>query len=122
MTKKYEVNVNVLGFEEDGQWCALALEMDLRGYGENFEEALNDLDESVKMQISFAQFKGNTDLIFHPAERKYFKLFARAQKQYIEALALGQPTVQSEYIAAGIPVPPAHVIANYRGKFRASNA
>ena len=122
MTNRYEVNVNVLGFEEDGQWCALALEMDLRGYGETFEEALKDLDECVKMQISFARFKDNTELIFHPAEQKYFELFARAQKQYIEARALGKPTVQNEYIAAGIPIPPAQVIADYREQFRASNA
>ena len=38
-----ELSINVLGYREEGQWVALALEMDLRGYGETFEAALREL-------------------------------------------------------------------------------
>lgn len=62
------VTFSVLGYQEDGEWVALALEMDLRGYGDTFEQALEDLEDLVAMQIGFAQFKGQPDLIWRPAE------------------------------------------------------
>lgn len=77
MTNVCDVTVSVPGFHETGEWCAPALEIDLRGYGQTFEEALEDLNESMTMQIGFAHFKGRTDMIFHPADPVYFSLFAQ---------------------------------------------
>lgn len=119
MTNVCDVTVSVLGFQEDGEWCALALEMDLRGYGRTFDEALEDLHDAMTMQISFAQFKGETDMIFHPAEPMYFSLFAQVRNDHIVALARNCPTVESEYTVAGMPIPPAHVIAARRNNFSA---
>ena len=61
-----EVYVSVLGYREDDHWCALALEMDLRGYGQSFGEALKDLQESITMHIGFALFKNEPGMIFFP--------------------------------------------------------
>lgn len=60
--------VNVLGYQEDNEWVALALEMDLRGYGATFEEALAELQDLVNMQISFAHQAGHIESAFFPAE------------------------------------------------------
>ena len=117
MANVCDVTVSVLGFQEDGEWCALALEMDLRGYGRTFDEALEDLHDAMTMQIGFAQFKGETDMIFHPAEPTYFSLFAQVRNDHIMALARSCPAVESEYTVAGMPIPPAHVIAARRNNF-----
>lgn len=119
MINACDVTVSVLGFQEDGEWCALALEMDLRGYGKTFDEALTDLHDAMSMQISFAQFKGETDMIFHPADAVYFSLFAQVRNDRIMALARNSPTTESEYAVAGMPIPPAHVIAARRSSFSA---
>lgn len=117
MANATDVTLSVLGFPEDGEWCALALEMDLRGYGQTFDEALDDLHESLAMQISFAHFKGETDMIFHPAEPVYFSLFAQVRNDRIMALAKNSPAATSEYAVAGMPLPPAHVIAALQDNF-----
>ena len=106
MTNVCDVTVSVLGFHEDGEWCALALEMDLRGYGQTFDEALEDLSESMTMQIGFAQFKDRTDMIFHPADPVYFSLFAQVRNDRIMALARGGSVGQGGYAAVGLPLPP----------------
>ena len=117
MANASNVTVSVLGFPEDGAWCALALEMDLRGYGQSFDEALEDLHESMAMQIGFAQYKGETDMILHPAEPMYFSLFAQVRNDHITALAKNRPAAESEYAVAGMPIPPAHMIAARRNNF-----
>ena len=117
MTDAHGVTVSVLGFREDGEWCALALEMDLRGYGQTFEDALEDLQESMTMQIGFAHFKGETDMIFHPAEPVYFSLFAQVRSDHMMTLAKSGSPAASEYAVAGMPIPPAHAIAARKDEF-----
>ena len=70
------LGVNVLGVREDGEWCAIALEMSLRGYGPTFDDALSELQEAIEAQVSFAVQHDNVDQIFIPAEPRYFKLYA----------------------------------------------
>jgi hypothetical protein len=62
------VALNILGYFEDSEWVALALEMDLRGYGKTFNKALEDLKGLVAMQIGFALFKGQPEMIWRPAD------------------------------------------------------
>ena len=93
MAIMHEVTVSVLGFRENDEWCALALEMDLRGYGHTFEEATEDLNDSIEMQISFAQSQGKPHMIFHPAEPIYFSPFAQVRADQLSMLATGQAAV-----------------------------
>jgi hypothetical protein len=72
------ITLNVLGYQEVGEWVALALEMDLRGYGETFEDAFKDLEELVGMQIGFSRFKGQPELIWKAAEPIWFEHLALA--------------------------------------------
>ncbi len=66
----------MLGLREDGQWCAIALQMSLRGYGATFDEALAQLEEAIEAQVSFAERHDTVDRIFVPAEPQYFELYA----------------------------------------------
>jgi hypothetical protein len=63
--------------EEDapGKWIAVALEMDLRGYGKTEDEALSYLRDLVETQVSFALAKKDLNLIPFPAPPKYFHLY-----------------------------------------------
>src|SRR5690606_20452697 len=113
-----DVTINVLGYIEDGEWCALALEMDLRGYGSTFEEALEDLSGLVVTQISFAQESGNPDMPFFPADTVFFELFAEARREALHrrVKSLGDP-VPDGFRVAGMPVPSAHLINETRKEF-----
>jgi len=100
---KLGVMVDVLGYHEDGEWVALALDMDLRGFGSSFEESLEDLMDHVRMQISFAIQKGDMDLVYHPADRKYFDMYDAAKKEELEQLIKEKPT-KPRYRATGLPI------------------
>ena len=109
-----DVTINVLGYQEDDAWVALALEMDLRGYGETFEDALNELMDCIASQISFAEFKGQPDMVFHPAAPEYYGLFAQVRGDKLRSLAQFHHENVSEYQVAGIPIPSAHIIAEHK--------
>ena len=117
----HDIVLNVLGYQEEGEWVALALEMDLRGYGATIDEALTELTDLVAMQMSFARFKGQPELISKPAESVYWRLFETAVQDYLRDLALGSVPSNPEYEARSLPLPPAHVIAEL-SNFREANA
>ena len=106
-----EVNISVLGFQEGNEWAAIALEMDLRGYGATFEAALAELEELVEMQISFSHFKQDPDLVFHPAEPAYWRLYAQVNQERLRALSNAIEDPDPEYHTGVLSLPPAHVIA-----------
>ena len=72
--------VNVLGLREGGAWCAMALEMSLRGYGETFREAVDELAKAIEAQVSFAVQHDNLDQVFIPAEPHYLGLYAAMRR------------------------------------------
>ncbi len=72
MKNPSSVALNVLGVREDEMWCAVALEMSLRGYGETFEAALENLQEAIIAQVTYAIDHHDTiDHLFIPAEPHY---------------------------------------------------
>lgn len=115
--KMIEITLNVLGYHEDGEWIALALEMDLRGHGKTFEEAIDDLRDLVSMQISFSRFKGQPELIWKAAEPIWFERFAATRREYLEAIVRESEMIEPEYSVAGLPIPPPHVIEALRSNF-----
>jgi hypothetical protein len=87
------ITLNVLVYQEEGEWVALALEMDLRGYGNTSEEALRDLEDLVGMQISFSRLTGQPELVWKAAEPIWFErsLYdARYRLHVIQALEQGR--------------------------------
>jgi hypothetical protein len=117
------ITISVLGYREEDEWVALALEMDLRGFGANFDEALAELVEIIGMQLGFADFKRQPEMVFHPAAPEYFALFAQVREDRLRAtLAHQVGEVDSEYDIGGIPIPPAHVIEKQKKKFSLADA
>ncbi len=108
--------INVLGYREGKEWVALALEMDLRGYGKTFEAAFAELFDCICMQIGFAQYKDQTDMVFHPAAPEYFQIFAQIRADLMLSLGRTQ-TTDNEYQVKGMPIPPPHVIEECKRKF-----
>jgi hypothetical protein len=122
--KKSEVcniTLNVLGYREEVEWIALALEMDLRGYGKTFEEALSELKELVTMQISFAYFKGQTGMILRPADPIWFERFAQVRSACLASMMepAAHKSIHNDYEVSGMKIPPAHVIKAMQAQFHA---
>ncbi len=114
----FKVSLNVLGYE--GEWVAHALEMDLRGYGKDFEKAVEDLLDLVKSQIQFAHFKGQSDLIYRPAAPVFWRLLHQLNEERIRSLGRKkkrsvQPAVK--YDVASIAIPPAWMMDANRSPF-----
>ena len=59
--------VCVLGYEEDGDYVAHALEMDIIGVGDSWKEALEVLKGVVEAHVSVAQDLGDDSVLFRPA-------------------------------------------------------
>jgi hypothetical protein len=122
-SKACRVALNILGYSEDKAWVALALEMDLRGYGKTFNEALEDLKGLVAMQIGFALFKGQPEMIWRPADPVWFERFAEMRKSCLtEMLTPSHRASHGNYEVAGLPIPSPHVIESLRNKFTQADA
>ena len=109
--------VDVLGYHEDDEFVALALQLDLRGYGATFEEAMADLNDSVRMQISFALERNQSELIWRDAEPRWFDLFNRARNERLHSLFNPKRQNLDDYIAADIPIPTPHAIKSLNTRF-----
>ena len=98
--------INVLGVREDGAWCAIALEMSLRGYGETFPEALVELTQAIEAQVSFAVQHDNLDQILIPAEPHYFRLYADMKREALKRkLCSLEHSGLPDYRVGDIPLP-----------------
>ncbi len=71
-THLYDFHLRVLLYEEDGEWVAHALEMDLLGYGKTENAAVKDLQGLVEAQLSFARQKNDDTLLAFPAPKEFF--------------------------------------------------
>ena len=113
----FEIALSVLGFQEAGQWVALALEMDIRGHGESFEDAVEDLTDLVLMQLSFAHFKGQPELINRPADAVWWKIYASLWAERLRRI-VEKPKSSDYRISTLVPDP--HVIDALSRKIPAS--
>ena len=101
-----ELSIGVMGIREDNAWCAIALEMSLRGYGETFEEALDELLRAMEPQLSFAVQHDNVDQVFIPAEPHYFKLYADLKRETLKRRLVNRETTGlPDYRVGDIPLP-----------------
>lgn len=105
-----QYTVRVLGIHEDDQWCAIALEMSLRGYGETFEAALDDLHDAIEAQVSFAIQHDTLDSIWTPAEPHYVELYNETRRHSLRRYFQGEETTAEEehkleYAAGDLPLP-----------------
>ncbi len=119
--EEVEINLNILGYREDNEWTALALEMDLRGFGNSFDAAMSDLEDQIQMQIGFAAFKNNLDMAFFPAAPTYFALYEQVRQDRMRNY-LTEKHRDPEYEIGGLPMPAAHIIKELQGTFEETNS
>lgn len=74
----YELGVRVLISQEDGQFCAHALELDLLGYGKTETAAVESLLEAIDCQISFARYKNDDTLLSFAAPVEFMAKWEEA--------------------------------------------
>jgi len=112
-----DMTLSILGLREEGdEWHAIALELDLHGYGATYDEAKADLVDHIKMQIAFSMQKGKPELVPFATDVTYWKLFAITHAEQFSAWS--QPTSEDRQIrTGGLNLPPAHVIAEMEGGF-----
>src|SRR5438128_1299974 len=60
--------------------------MDLVSYGKTEKEALNELDNLIRNQISFAIEKGDDSLIVFKAPQEYFKEWEKAHENVLRGI------------------------------------
>ena len=98
------LHIRVLGYKEDGEWVALALEMDLRGFGATFGEALVELRGLIEAQVASAIEEGHPEAILFPAEQNWFKKWGQVFRSLI--LGSANNTRKAEdYSLADLPFP-----------------
>jgi hypothetical protein len=86
----YDFNIRVLIYPEDNEFVAHALEMDLLGYGSTEADAIKELSDLVRCQISFAHQKNDDSLLIFPAPKEYFKRWEAAHRAHIRQQVLGE--------------------------------
>lgn len=102
-----DIELRVLVYQDadeaaPGEWIAVALEMDLRGYGKTVNDALAELASVVKTQIEFAIFKQNLSLIFFEAEKKYFEMYEQRLREALLATDIRPDLVELEIVAGQV--------------------
>lgn len=81
------VTLRAVLYRDDGLWFAHCLEMDLIGHGDSREEALNQLQAAIQIQIEESARDRGGDNLFFPAEPEYFRMFFAGRHRAVFAVA-----------------------------------
>ena len=96
-------DVNIFVFREDSEWTAVALEMDVRGYGSTSRSAIDDLMDMLTAQVSYAVQMGHPESVWHPAEEKYWRCWEETRRKKFMATASGSEA-PTESLAELVPL------------------
>lgn len=116
------INISVLGHQQKDGWEVIALEMDLVTHGETFDEAIANLKSLIESQLSFASYINQPEMAFKGAPIEYFSLYAQIKHDLMRRAVSNSLEESPEYVVSGIPMPPAHVIAEMTNSFSPVNA
>lgn len=98
--------LRVLVVREDAKWCAIALDMSLRSYGETQDQAVENLTEAVEAQISFAVQHDTLDEIFVPAEPSCHALYESVKHDCVKRhLKSKPPQSLPDIFSCDVPLP-----------------
>jgi hypothetical protein len=96
--------VSVIVFREGPTWTALALEMDIRGYGPSRKAAVDDAMAMISAQVSFAVQRGHAESVWKPAADKYWRMWENARRnQFVAEVSGSEPP--TDEIADLVPIP-----------------
>lgn len=94
----------VLVLREDSAWCAIALDMGIRSYGNTVAESFDNLKDAVATQVTFTIEHGDwTQLFATKAEQRYLDTYWQAksaQAQDIVSRGYKQREVNGEAVVS----------------------
>ena len=97
------LSLQVLGYEDHGEWAAHCLETDLVGRGRTFREALKHLEELTEMQVSFAVQTNKPALLDHPAPPDIWQTYMRLSQERLRNFP--RPVRTSNKAIGALPFP-----------------
>lgn len=86
--KKFRIPLRVVFYKEVGSWVAHCLEFDVCGDGFSKEEALQSLNESIKLQVEESLAQNNPRNLFSPAPSDVWEKFFAGKDVAVGALQL----------------------------------
>jgi hypothetical protein len=99
----YDIQVRVLLCKEGGEFVARALEFDLLGYGKTESEALDELNDAIEAQITFAHQMKDPSLLSFKSDGEYFKRWDDAHAKSLREQILGDKSLELKTKATIIP-------------------
>ncbi len=85
-TNVYDFQIRVLLSKDDGKFVAHALEMDLVAYGKTEKEAIREVTNLIRNQISFAMEKREDHLMYFRAPNEYFEQWEKAHAAALQGM------------------------------------
>jgi hypothetical protein len=71
--------IKILSYRlNEDEWCAVAIDMNIRGYGDSREASQEDLHELIESHVAFACAHQQMHLLCHPAEKQIFDWYNEA--------------------------------------------
>ncbi len=80
--------LRIVLYQQDGDWIAHCLEFDLCGDGNTQEEALDNLDRAIFIQIEESVAHDNAANLFSPADARIFQMFAEGKDRVVSVPAI----------------------------------
>lgn len=93
-TESTPLFLNILTWQEEGQYFAHCLELDICGYGKTLHDALHLLAQLIDDQMEFS--KTHHTQLFHPAPPEYWQKVYEIQANRIQQFLLSKPLQFSE--------------------------
>ncbi len=85
-TNIHDFQIRVLVSMDNGKFVANALEMDLVAYGKTEKEAIRELTNLIRNQISFAMEKREDHLMYFRAPDVYFEEWEKAHAAALQGM------------------------------------
>lgn len=104
--KPFRMVLNVLRWHDGKEWNAMAMEMDLQGFGPTQEKAEENLLELVVMQMTFAMQKKDPRLALKHAAPHYWEILNKTREQQLARLMSGNEgdSEDAEYSLSSLPL------------------
>jgi predicted RNase H-like HicB family nuclease len=115
---KLDLVFRVLLYQDDGEYVAHAVELDLLGMGNSPNKAIADLRGAIEAQVTFAMQKKDPGLLSFPAPTEVATRWQEAQRKELCDLATGDVSIEGRCRAMVIEIPSSELTALRRAAAR----
>ena len=94
--QKFRIPLSIVFYKEDGEWVARCLEFDLVGAAKTKMRAARLLAEAIGSQLHASLKYNNPQNLFHPADGRYFSMFAAGKDAAVGELEITLHKLEEE--------------------------